>query len=159
MEAIKIYYNGLRIGDSKELIKLYYTLSSDGNDVSFYACNYDRIPRDYALCVRNDSDSMTDYFESDHGHVSCEHPLFKFFKYAALKEINQNHKRVLKSRHYNEQQKQQSREAIAEFEKIADPGQPSAEDLKKLDQFIEAIKMVLLHCSDCEHRNLKVEEI
>lgn len=140
MKSIKIYYNGLRIEGSKELIKLYYTLSSDGNSVSFYACNYDHIPRDYAFCVRNESDSMTDYFESDHGNITSEHPLFKFFKYAALKESNQNHKRVLKSSHYNEQQKQQSREAIAEFEKIANPGQPSAEDMQKLEQFIEDIK-------------------
>lgn len=159
MKNIKIYYNGLRIEGSKELIKLYYTLSSDGNSVSFYACNYDHIPRDYAFCVRNDSDSMTDYFESDHGNITSEHPLFRFFKYAALKASNQNHKRVLKSSHYNEQQKQESREAIAEFEKIANPGQPSAEDLKKLDQFIEAIKTAAEMKRKLEEENRMAERM
>lgn len=46
------------------------------------------IPLGYGFGVQNDSDVMTDYFETDRANVTPDHPLFKFVAAAAVKAGN-----------------------------------------------------------------------
>lgn len=141
MESIKIYYNGFRIGDSKELVKAHIGCGDNYVDhkesVTIYGVNYNDLPRGYGFGVSNDSDSMTDYFCNDSARVFPEHPLYKYLRYAALKARCQDNKRILKSRYYNEQEKEKARQAIADFEKLPNPGQPTAEDMEALKKWIK----------------------
>ena len=79
---IKIFWNGVKLNG--ELQKFYFSMN--GENVSFIDNErYGRatMPKECGMVVINNSDSMTDYFEEDHGTITPEHPLYRFFKNAA----------------------------------------------------------------------------
>lgn len=54
--------------------------------ITIYANGYvQHIPTGYGFGVQNDSDSMTDYFETDRARIYPDHPLFLFVAAAAAK--------------------------------------------------------------------------
>ena len=158
---IRIYYNGIVLDGEKvqkdetgysNLICCGYGLNNNADhkkSVSIYV-NYKsghpyNLPRDL-LPVINDSDPYTDYFDEDRAHIEEDHPLFKYFYYAGLKARASLAKRVIKhaekrlndSRcccpNYYKSEIEQAKEHIKEFEATDDPGQPTAEDLAKIDR-------------------------
>lgn len=148
-DHIRIYYNGIKI-DGGEIIRCFYSLDNNKDhapSVSIHARGYKDLPRDL-LPVKNETDLYTDYFDNDHAYITPEHPLYVYFRYAALKARAKDAKRYIASlekeltgverwrgrfdvvRRDIETQKRY----IAEFEAVTDPKQPSAEDLQKINQ-------------------------
>lgn len=89
--SIKFFYNGMRINGARELCKVDYSVDGRHDDrecVTIYERlnNYNvRIPRDL-FDVQNDTDLMTDYFDTDSVEVWPDHPLYPFIRAAALKD-------------------------------------------------------------------------
>lgn len=150
-EHIKIYWNGIKI-DGGKLIKCWYGLDNNrdhAESVSIYADSYgSSLPRD-VLDVRNETDIYTDYFDKDSATVTPEHPLYKFFRYAAMKqEARADRPRCEKIRaelnsgrrepwpgHYDSIRAELARrEAFLKiYDATTDPGQPTAADLEKIN--------------------------
>ena len=128
-DKIKIYYNGIKVNGGR-LIKCGYSIG-DGC-VTIYAHGYEDLPRDIFPDVKNDTDLYTDYFDNDSCTITPEHPLYKYIYYSALKDAARNIKRW--GAGYGESAEKRAAATLAEFEKTADPGQPTAEDLAKIDQ-------------------------
>lgn len=144
--TVKIYWNGIKINGDK-LIRCGYSLHDD--HVSIYARDYADLPRNL-LPVENDSDSYTDYFEEDHAQITPEHPLYKYFVYAAMKAqarldrpyCEKLHATLASGKpepwpgHYDSLRDDLARREkfLAEFDTTPDPGQPTAADLEKIDQ-------------------------
>ena len=148
---VRIYWNGIKI-DGGKLIRCGYSLDNNTDhepSVSIYACHYDNLPRDL-FEVKNDSDLYTDYFESDRAYLTPAHPLYKYFRYAAekaqarqdrpycerLRETLNSGKREPWPGHYDCLREDLARREafLAQFDKTADPGQPTAEDLAEIDR-------------------------
>ena len=147
-DHVRVFYNGIKI-DNGQLIKCGYSLNNnkEGSDsVSIYVREYGRLPRDI-FEVKNNTDIYTDYFDSDHAYLTPEHPLFIYFQYVAMKARARDAKKhieyrekELKGREYwkgyydfCKEEIEKSKKQIAEFEKMTDPGQPTKEDLEKID--------------------------
>ena len=150
-DHVRIYWNGIKI-DGGKLIRCCYSFN-DSDDkaphVSIYARDYNRLPRDL-FTVENASDSYSDYFEEDHAHLGPDHPLYKYFRYAAekaqarmdrpycekLRETLSSGRREPWPGHYDALRGDLARreEFLAQFEKEEDPGQPTAEDLAEIDR-------------------------
>jgi len=150
-DHVRIYWNGIKI-DGGKLIRCGYSFN-DSDDkaphVSIYARDYNRLPRDL-FTVENDSDSYSDYFEEDHAHLGPDHPLYKYFRYAAekaqarmdrpycekLRETLSSGRPEPWPGHYDALRGDLARreEFLAQFEKEEDPGQPTAEDLAEIDR-------------------------
>lgn len=86
---MKWMWNGLKVNG--QLFSAWYSLGTLINDteesITVYARNYKSFPRDLNLEIQNDSDSMTDYFESDRIRVRKNSPLWNdvFAAYQAAK--------------------------------------------------------------------------
>jgi len=80
IRPFKVLQNGIRFDG--EYIPCWYDISSPCC-VTVYARNYKSLPE--FLCAKNDSDSMTDYFENDRLVVSEDHKYFNDFMMAAKK--------------------------------------------------------------------------
>ena len=146
---IKIYYNGIKI-DGGQLIKCFYSLnnnSENADSVSISARNYERLPRDL-LPVTNETDIYTDYFDNDRAYLTPAHPLYKYFRYAAIKAeikdytryIDKYNKELARPERWHGRHEQlkkdieKYRAKLAELEKETDPGQPTAADLAEIDR-------------------------
>lgn len=146
---VRIYWNGIKI-DGGKLIRCGYSLDNNADNspsVSIYARDYEHLPRDL-FEVKNDSDLYTDYFENDRAYLTPEHPLYKYFRYAAakakireLKACIADHEKRLAERErwsgqhdYYRKENETNRAKLAELESMADPGQPTAEDLAEIDR-------------------------
>lgn len=83
-DTLRILAHGLRINGEKALVKCWYSI--DGGKVLIYARGYsDKLPRDI-LPVRNDTDIMTDCYDEDSAELTAAHPLYPFFRAAAIRE-------------------------------------------------------------------------
>lgn len=72
--SIKILKNGIRQGEY--YVSCFYGLNKDTQAVTVYARNYSHLP--YGLGdIKNDSDSMTDYFESDSCTIHKGEPYYE----------------------------------------------------------------------------------
>lgn len=148
-DHVKIYWNGMKIAGG-DLIRCFYSLDNYADHhegVAIYARDYKDLPRDL-LPVENNSDSYTDYFEKDRANITPEHPLYKYFRYAAEKARARDAKKhierlkaALSMPERFEGQRQMYKADIAtnekyisEFEAANDPGQPTQEDLEKIDR-------------------------
>ena len=148
---VRIYWNGIKI-DGGRLIRCGYSIDNNAENtpsVSIYARDYDHLPRDL-FEVQNESDSYTDYFENDSTYLTPEHPLYKYFRFAAMKakardnskyceylrETLNSGKRERWAGHYDGLRADLARreKTIAEFAQMTDPGQPTAEDLEQIDR-------------------------
>lgn len=116
--GIKFYWNGIKV-DGGRLIPCHFWLGE--NKVNISAKDYKDLPREY-FTVENNSDSYTDYFERDHATVTPEHPLYRFARYVTLKGI-MNGKTYRKP----------TEEQVREWSSMKDPGQPTATDLKAVE--------------------------
>lgn len=147
-DHIKFYWNGLKV-DGK-LIKCGYSYrnNADHSDsIMIYARDYESLPRDLFI-VQNDTDVYTDYFDNDSTTLYPDHPLYKYALYAWYKcqvhelerSIDFYTKRAEKraaspsSSSMYKQMAEEARSKLAKLEKVADPGQPTAEDLAKIAQ-------------------------
>lgn len=149
VQTVKIFWNGIKINGGK-LLKWHITTDlHKGSPVTVYAASYaDDLPRDL-FDVVNNSDGMTDYFETDRTTVTVEHPLYKFLRYAALKaDARQVEKRLADLRKqlpenrlewYNTAIKKEIDGLeihLAVYEYANDPGQPTAEDVTAALRYI-----------------------
>lgn len=83
-DTLRILAHGIRVNGAKTLVKCWYNI--DGDTVRVHARGYsDKLPRDI-LPVQNDTDIITDYFDEDSATLSAEHPLYPFFRAAAIRE-------------------------------------------------------------------------
>lgn len=143
---IRIYWNGIKI-DGGKLIRCLYIANPDS--VTICERDYKDLPRDL-FEVKNDSDSYTDYFETDRATVGKDHPLFKYFYYAALKEQARDSERYIEGylkkrlaltkepfsgafKFYKDELKKHEAQ-VKLFKAQTDPGQPTAEDLAEIDR-------------------------
>ena len=137
---IRIYYNGIK-GDDGRLVRCFYSLDNNAEhapSVSICARDYAPLPRDL-LPVVNHTDIMTDYIDNDRAYLTPEHPLYKFFRYAALKDRARMAEKCLKplraelssperwpGRHDMVRQDIATQERfIAEYNRAENPGQPA----------------------------------
>jgi hypothetical protein len=87
--TIRFFSNGIRVNGLRELCKVCYSIDGrhDGREcVTIYerSNNYNvRIPSDL-FDVENDTDIMTDYFDTDSVCIYPDHPLYPFARAAAL---------------------------------------------------------------------------
>lgn len=148
-DHIRIYWNGIKV-DGGKLVRCFYSLDNNADhapSVSISARDYDHLPRDL-FEVRNDTDIYTDYFDSDRAYLTPEHPLYKYFRYAAAKakirdlkaEITRYEKELDsverwpgRFEHVREYLAADESK-LAELEAMTDPGQPTAEDLAEIDR-------------------------
>lgn len=141
-DRVKIYYNGIRLDG--ELTRCTYYI--DGDAVTIYARDYKDLPRDL-LPVVNESDSYTDYFEEDRATIGPDHPLWKYFHFAAWKaRARSAEKRAADLRkklsgkispawaESLQIELKGHEESISHFALMSDPGQPTADDLARIDQ-------------------------
>ena len=170
---IKIYWNGIKI-DGGKMVRCFYSINNNaqikGDCVSISARDYDSLPADL-LPVTNDTDIYTDYFDNDRATLTPEHPLYKYFRYAAekararydrpycekLREELSGGKRERWPGHFDGLRKDlASREAfLALFDAATDPGQPTAEDLAAIDrqrQEAENARKAAEHERECRER-------
>ena len=149
--SIKFYWNGIRLNGEKSLVKCRYSMDNhtDHNEcVSIYADSYgSQLPRDL-FKVKNETDSYTDYFDTDSATLTPEHPLYKYARYAAAKAEIRDLKRYIEyteknletSAYYKKNRElylaniKTRREQLAKLEAMENPGHPTAEDLQKVGQ-------------------------
>lgn len=93
--AIKFFWNGIKINGDKKLIRCFCSLDNrhDGRQcVTIYARDYSgHLPGDL-FAVQNETDSMTDYFETDRASLFPGHPLYPYARAAAIKAELRNEK-------------------------------------------------------------------
>lgn len=143
--TVKIYWNGIKYNGGK-LIKCRY--SSDpaaDSSVTVYADDYTDLPRDL-LPVVNESDGMTDYYETDRATVTKDHPLYRFFRHAYQKATERMERRHLERLRaalaeiesgphrdfdcdFTRGEIERAEKTLAAVENAPDPGQPTAEDI------------------------------
>ncbi len=87
--SIKFFYNGIKINGENKLIRCFFSLDNstrqDGSCVTIYAKGYGaELPGDL-FAVENDTDLMTDYFDTDSATLTPAHPLYPYARAAALK--------------------------------------------------------------------------
>lgn len=86
-QSIKFFWNGIKLNGSKQLIRCFYSLDNrhDGREcVTIYARDYSgHLPGDM-FPVENETDSMTDYFETDRASLFPGHPLYLYARAAAV---------------------------------------------------------------------------
>ena len=81
-DTLRSLAHGNRLNGAKTLVKCWYSI--DGGKVLIYARGYsDKLPRDI-LPVRNDTDIMTDCYDEDSAELTAAHPLYPFFRAAAI---------------------------------------------------------------------------
>lgn len=147
-DHIRIYFNGIKM-DGGKLIRCGYSLDNNATgekSVSIYAHSCGRLPRDL-LPVKNETDIYTDYFDDDHAYITDAHPLYKYFRYAAMKDrarMATKHAAQLRETLENGRERwagqfemyrrdlERDEMHIAEFESATDPGQPTAADLEEI---------------------------
>ena len=145
-DHVRIYWNGIKI-DGGKLIRCGYSFEADGSEVRIYARDYADLPRDL-FEVHNDTDLYTDYFDDDRATVKKSHPLHKYLLFAAMKAqarmdrpYCEKLRESLKGRepwpgHFEALRHDLARREafLTEFDKMTDPGQPTAEDLAEIDR-------------------------
>ena len=87
--SIKFFYNGIKLNGENKLIRCFYSLDNStresGPCVTIYAKGYGaELPGDL-FAVENDTDIMTDYFDTDSATLTPAHPLYPYARAAALK--------------------------------------------------------------------------
>lgn len=103
MNTIKFYWNGLKVNGGKieqyHLSRGGYTAQSgiEESTITIYvsrrnsSLRFSKAVHDF-FTIKNDTDSMTDYFESDRINVSKDHPLYSQVLDAYNKQKDHQHK-------------------------------------------------------------------
>lgn len=172
-DHVRIYWNGIKI-DGGKLIRCFYSINNNaqisGDCVSISARDYSDLPRDL-LPVTNDSDIYTDYFDNDRATITPEHPLYKYFLFAAQKARARDAKKHAEYCRENLSKPERwigqhemykndlanDEKQIAEYDALRDPGQPAAEDLAEIDrqrQEAENARRAAEHAEDLRQREI-----
>lgn len=146
-DRIRFYWNGIKV-DGGALIKCGFSVATDRKSVTMYAHGYGaEIPRDL-FDVKNETDLYTDYFDNDRATIDESHPFFKYALFVGMKAEARSAARYSEylkkqiagcepwkgARAYYESELAKRAAKIAEFEAMTDPGQPTAEDLERIDE-------------------------
>lgn len=141
--SIRFYWNGLKLNGEKSLIKCSYSIDNHRDHkecVTIYAKDYGgQLPRDL-FDVNNESDSYSDYFDTDSAVLTPDHPLYKYARYAAAKAEMRHLPRHIEyletSPSYCPEGRKVEIDAkkalLAKLQEIlaSDPGHPRASDLE-----------------------------
>lgn len=148
--GIKFYYNGFKV-DGGKLVKVYYSVEPGLVCVS--AKEYGKqLPEKYFMNVKNETDSQSDYFDTDSATITPEHPLYKYIRYAAItakiKECEKGikfYEKQLSScsasiRRYYESELENRKAHLAEYkaELPDNPGNPSEAEINNISVIKEA---------------------
>lgn len=145
--TIKFFWNGIKLNG--KLNKFRFDLNQLDSSVSFREEGWDaEMPEECGVEVINNSDSMTDYFERDHGRVYQDHPLHKFFCHAAIqckvhdmKQHKKNLEKLMQKRGWDYEDKiAELNRDITYWSNFVNPGQPTAEDFEKVAEYVAAKK-------------------
>ncbi len=118
--GVRFYWNGIKV-DGGRLIPCWYSVYD--NEVHISAREYSGdLPGKY-FNVKNDSDIYTDYFCKDSTTLTPEHPLYKYARYVALKNL-------VNGKDWHTPKEEQK----AEFARMSDPGQPTAADYAAIEE-------------------------
>lgn len=162
---VRILYNGMKVDGT--LYRCHYSIN--GDSVTVYGRDYNHLPRDF-FPVHNDSDCMTDYFENDSAYITASHPFYPYFVYAAHKAnaiSDKNYIRTMEKRmekpgdYYARHQEETLRDIerhrvrLAAFESMEDPGQPSQEDLDRIEQQKQEEETAKIAAKEEEERRLR----
>ena len=99
--TFKFLWNGIKVNNG-QLQKGHYTIgnliNAPAGAITIYASTYKGFSREVweAFDVQNDSDSMTDYFETDRIRVKPDHPLYAEVLKAA--QANEAHDAKLRAK-------------------------------------------------------------
>lgn len=109
--SIKFFYNGIKLNGQNKLIRCFYSLDNStresGPCVTIYAKGYGaELPGDL-FTVENDTDIMTDYFDTDSATLTPAHPLYKYARAAALKSAMRGEPEYIAKLEQEEQDAQQ----------------------------------------------------
>jgi hypothetical protein len=109
--SIKFFYNGIKLNGQNKLIRCFYSLDNStresGPCVTIYAKGYGaELPGDL-FTVENDTDIMTDYFDTDSATMTPAHPLYKYARAAALKAAMRGEPEYIAKLEQGEQDAQQ----------------------------------------------------
>ena len=94
MTTLKFFWNGIKVNGGKLQTACYSTgpiIGCPEGTITIYAKSYRRFTAEIgeALDVQNDSDAMTDYFETDRIRVTPDHALYQVVLKAA--QANEAH--------------------------------------------------------------------
>jgi hypothetical protein len=94
MTTLKFFWNGIKVNGGKLQTASYSTgrlIGYPEGTITIYAKSYRRFTAEVgeALHVQNDSDAMTDYFETDRIRVTPDHALYQMVLKAA--QANEAH--------------------------------------------------------------------
>ena len=135
-DTLRILAHGLRINGAKTLVKCWYSINDDKTLI--YARGYsDKLPRDI-LPVQNDTDIVSDYFGEDSAELTAAHPLYPFFRAAAIRE-----KLAFAKKHsdYNatieQARAEEAARLSAELETLPS-GQPTPADVDRARAYMDA---------------------
>jgi hypothetical protein len=83
---IKIFYNGLKSTENNNKLEKAF-LSQSENHITVYNKRYIGFSKEIRkeFEIKNETDSMSDYFEEDHFTVNSDHPRYQEFKDAIAK--------------------------------------------------------------------------
>lgn len=145
--TIKATFGGLKVkGENKTenkksetYYKWYWSWNRDKNDefnIDFYDKSYKHLPDVIRkICeVKNETDSMTDYFENDHFELRKNHPLFKIAADAIIIIFERYIKKTEKSKYWTPQTR--------------------ADQIKSYKEKIEEIKFYLLTLNLWEYEKI-----
>lgn len=105
------WYNKTEDRKSEEYYKWYWSFNEDRNgekNIDFYDRAYKKLPEVIRkICnVKNETDSMTDYFENDRFEIRADHPLFKLAAEAIIEKLDRRIKQTARKTKFSEEYKQ-----------------------------------------------------
>lgn len=104
MTNLKFFWNGIKDSTGKLHTVSYsegpFTRHAAGT-IAIYKREYSKFPAEIreAFTVKNDTDSMTDYFEADKIYVTPDHNLYQTVKEAV--QANKDHYKKAAAKRYN----------------------------------------------------------
>lgn len=170
-KSIRFYWNGIKV-DGGALIRCFYSLDNNRDhapsvSISCRDCS-GSLPSDL-FTVRNDTDLMTDYFDTDRATLTPEHPLYKFARYAAecaeIRHLQNSTKRLAENIEknprfyarddYYKNDLRQQQERLEHLKKHKNPGHPTAADLEAvaaLNSAKESARLAAEHAAQLAER-------
>jgi len=89
---LKFMYNGIKVNN--ELFRAHYSLGElfhyPKGTITIYAREYKHFPKIDGLTIKNDTDSMTDYFETDTIYIQPDNPYYKEIHAVYTKQEDHN---------------------------------------------------------------------
>lgn len=170
--SIKFYWNGIKLNGEKALTRCFYSLDNNAEHlpaVSISCRDYSgRLPGDLFV-VTNDTDSMTDYFDTDRAVLTPDHPLYKFARYAAecaeirhleysinqLAENIETRPAFYARDDFYKNDLAEKRAKLAHLQAHKNPGHPTASDLAAVQQLnaaAETARLAAEHAAELARR-------